>query len=240
VFTREFLAYLKKPFFIDTGPTKVSEKVSDIFYGYLVCFALSVLSIILLVVIDIIVSRYCDGFSVFTQLKSNQKNLKLRFGMYLIPLVVVAGPFMEEIIFRLPLKLKQTGIGLSLAVVVYRLIVPHFFRFDGMINYLGTAVALLVFLMTVFYFPPALLKSMREDYFGRFFYLSAIIFALVHISNFMPLRPSLVLIYPLYTLPQFFMGLSFGYIRMRHGFFSACVLHAMVNLPSALLIDFGS
>ncbi len=169
------------------------------------------------------------------QLKVNNRNLKNNLGNYIVPIIVMIGPFVEEIMFRLSFRLNKIGLGFCFAVIGYRLVVPHFYGFDGWMTYLGAVIALGILLLTLFLFPSSILEKIKEKYFAYLFYVSAIAFAFVHILNFRPLHYELLLFYPIYTLPQFFMGLCIGYIRIKHGFFSGWVLHALINLPFALL-----
>ena len=61
----------------------------------------------------------------------------------------------------------------------------------------------------------------EKSYFKWLYYLSAILFGLVHASNY-ELTESQNLLIPLIILPQLFLGFMLGYIRVRYGFFMAC------------------
>lgn len=70
------------------------------------------------------------------------------------------------------------------------------------------------------------------------FYTSAVLFALVHITNFES-STTVYLLTPLLVLPQLILGLLLGYIRVRLGLHWSMLLHACYNgilfLPVVIL-----
>lgn len=68
----------------------------------------------------------------------------------------------------------------------------------------------------------------HKSYFKGIFYLSAVLFALVHISNFES-QPMVYLLAPILVLPQLILGLILGYIRVRLGLLWSILLHASYN-----------
>ncbi|MBI3482866.1 MAG: CPBP family intramembrane metalloprotease [Bacteroidetes bacterium] len=197
-------------------------------------------SFFILKIIDTAILKYFYDFSILSQFEINNKKTLSKFGDYAIIIIPFVGPFIEEILFRLPLNFRQTSIGLAVALITYRFTGKHLFSFDPyeIYSYIRIGIALTVFMSVSFFFPLPWLEKIKESYFKWFFYLSAVLFALVHITNLAPYNHSALFFYPLYTLPQFFMGLVIGYLRVRQGFFSGWVLHALINLPSALVYFF--
>lgn len=65
------------------------------------------------------------------------------------------------------------------------------------------------------------------------YYISSLLFGLVHITNY-EWDNSMIPFMAIITLPQIFLGLLFGYIRMIYGFWYAVLLHALYN---AVLIN---
>lgn len=72
-------------------------------------------------------------------------------------------------------------------------------------------------------------KCIWEKFFPYIFYMSAVLFALIHISNFSEYKTYWWLA-PLYTLPQLIIGLALGYIRIKQGFMSSWFFHSCYNL----------
>ena len=67
------------------------------------------------------------------------------------------------------------------------------------------------------------------------FYFSALLFGFVHLANF-PFSLTILLLSPILVAPQIFLGLIFGYLRVRYGIFMGFLMHALHN---ALFIGIG-
>ena len=65
------------------------------------------------------------------------------------------------------------------------------------------------------------------------FYLSCLLFGIVHIYNF-PNADELMAVAPLLTFPQFFLGTILGFLRVRFGFWYNVLFHAIHN--AALIV----
>ncbi|RPH33885.1 MAG: CPBP family intramembrane metalloprotease [Bacteroidales bacterium] len=74
-----------------------------------------------------------------------------------------------------------------------------------------------------------------KRHYPLFFFFSAILFGLLYIFNFEGINVYNFIFTPLLVLPQIFMGLILGYIRVIYGFKYGVLLHAIVN-TSILLI----
>ena len=125
-------------------------------------------------------------------------------------LFVLLIPFIEELIFRLYLRLPQNIPLQSLIVIA---------SFTGQKN----KEKLKTFI-----------KQRWRTYYKIIFYAAAFIFALVHITNFEH-SAALLVFTPLLVAPQFIVGLFIGYLRVKYGFIWGFYLHALHNL-----ILFGS
>ena len=78
----------------------------------------------------------------------------------------------------------------------------------------------------IFRAPLTLFKQARL--FKIAFYAIGIIFAYVHLFNF-ELTTNVILFSPLLVAPQFFIGLIFGFIRVRFGLLWSIFLHSLYN-----------
>ncbi len=78
----------------------------------------------------------------------------------------------------------------------------------------------------IFRAPLTLLK--KKKYFKTGFYVIALLFGYIHISNY-ELNTSVLLFSPLLIAPQFFVGLYLGYIRVKFGLLWSIALHASYN-----------
>jgi Type II CAAX prenyl endopeptidase Rce1-like len=231
----EIVNYLKNPV-LNGNNTAIKEKVRDVFTTFIIYLLFALVSYLILTLIDKFIIEYFYNYSVLKQLKLHSQKINDLYGSYTFLVVVMLGPFLEEIIFRLPLKLEKLGIGLSIALLTYRYSGGHFLNFDlyNFNSYIRVAVTICLVVTTTILFPNGWIKIIKERHFKYFFYTSAFAFALIHITNLAPYKNQLFLFYPLFTLPQLIMGLAIGYIRMKHGFISGWGLHALINLPSVL------
>lgn len=122
----------------------------------------------------------------------NSELMKMPFGT-LILIGVVLVPFVEELIFRLPLKYNRNYL-LQFLIAIVALFAPAESK---------TAVY-------------AAVRRFWKRFFWVFFYLMTSAFAFVHIYNYVDAQ-HLLLWSPLLTMVQFITGLIIGYIRVRFG-----------------------
>lgn len=133
--------------------------------------------------------------------------------------VVIIGPIIEELVFRLHLSRRWNLIaGLMEWITIYKQKV------------LQKEAAQMV-------------KVKWDHYYSLFFYLNAAAFALIHMTNFQSIDVPLWVV-PLIVLPQFIAGLYFGYIRVKNGgLFWSIAMHALHNgilLAPVLLFELPS
>lgn len=161
-----------------------------------------------------------------------------RFGDYSLLYIVFLGPLLEELLFRLPLSFNKISIGVSFALISYRLSVNHILigiDYSNPYWYVKLVIALCVFYLTVRFLPGRWLTTLKENYLRHTFYFITAAFALLHITNFAPYNSHLIFFYPVFILPQFLMGMFLGYARLKYGFLFGAALHGLINLPFVLL-----
>ena len=78
----------------------------------------------------------------------------------------------------------------------------------------------------------------KEKQFKIGFYVFAILFGLVHITNF-KITPSVLLLAPILVMPQIFVGGFLGFIRVRFGLLWSIALHGSYN-GILMLISFAA
>ncbi|WP_346236611.1 CPBP family glutamic-type intramembrane protease [Niabella insulamsoli] len=176
--------------------------------------------------------------SIYKALHESNRLLAEQLGQFQFIAIVVVGPLIEELVFRLPLNGKRSFLGFSLSLA--------FFLLGGFYS-LGSAqldhklsvgiITSLVFyfFLMLFFSKKRFTEQNRDSYIKLLFYVSTVLFALSHISNFKPLQYSLIWLYPVYVLPQFIMGVGFAFARMRYGFGWAILLHMLVNTPFTII-----
>jgi Type II CAAX prenyl endopeptidase Rce1-like len=151
--------------------------------------------------------------------------------------VLLLGPFLEEIIFRLPLDLKKFHLTLSISTFCFLFVGDkwthmNIYSFGTWIKYI-----LILLVLVIFYnVKQKHLDVFREKYYGYFFYFLCISFGLMHITNFYKILPNnLIWMAPFFVLPQIFLGIFAGYIRIKNGFFWGLLMHIAFNTPTVLL-----
>lgn len=128
-------------------------------------------------------------------------------------LVGVGGPLIEELLFRLYLRFEHNFLIQPIVLI--------------------SAVAGKNTQLRVYKF----LYNKWQAYYPVIFYLSAVIFAIVHVSNY-EYSHRLLFLAPLLMAPQFIVGLFNGYLRVKYGLVWGFYLHALHNLiiVSALFV----
>lgn len=232
---KSMVKYLLRPTYDNLSTGNFGYKVKGTIVAYGIYITSVIILFLLLNLIDSLIIEHFFHHSIVEQMRLNKQNLQERLGQYTFLFVVLIGPFVEEVLFRLPLRLEKSGIALSVSIVIYHLMVEHFFAFEfnNPYSYGKVAIALIAFLLVRKVFPDSWLVMIKRKY-SVYFYFVAVAFALVHLTNFTPYNSSVLLFYPLFTLPQFLMGLSIGFVRMEYGFFYGFALHSLINLPSVL------
>lgn len=185
------------------------------------------------------------GFGVLTALglKMPAHALEgLKIGPGLALLIVLGAPIAEEIIFRGWLSGRLGGILGSL------------FFLPGLVALLASIglkaqpsiAADLRWAASAFFVIAALFAALlrrREAipwfrrHFAWFYYLAAVLFAAVHLSNFAGSRSPLLIAL---VLPQFVLGLILGYLRIRRGLWASMILHALHNSVFIGLVALGA
>lgn len=154
--------------------------------------------------------------------------------------VVVMAPIVEEIIFRLPLRPGTLRFFIPVSIATTYLL--DFLNVNPAIIFVvGFAL-----LGLNIYFAIRRLKFPRLQQLYRrlsrpLFYLSAILFGALHISNY---DSRVWMLMPLLVLPQCVLGLFFGFVRIRYGFGWAIFTHAFHNgclmAPFLIMLLLGS
>jgi hypothetical protein len=149
------------------------------------------------------------------------------------------GPLLEETVFRLPLSFRKIHIAIGFAVAVFLLIISV-----PITKTLGLNLRICVILLKlaipvgIFFIIKKLLPAnikLNEKAKKWLIITSMCLFGLMHIFNYSPLQWPIIWIYPIYVLPQFFMGWLMTYVRLKNGFIWGIALHCIINTGSMLL-----
>ena len=210
---RDFAAYLRRPVHQVPGSLKAPGAWRT--FG-----ALWLLDVVGLVVLLVVLTLYMKatglpGPDAFDQVPRE----------WLVPLVVLAAPVIEETVFRGWLAGRPRALWLLVGLGV--LAVAAMLLTDGSQTRLAVVGLVLLAMPLGWYL---LRKRAAPGWFVQFFpvifWATALVFGLVHLSNY----PSPGLLALPLVLPQVWAGLVFGFMRMRLGLASSMLAHAGANL----------
>ena len=151
---------------------------------------------------------------------------KNKWFLYLIPCLLV--PVVEELSCRLFLKKSLINSYISLSLITFILILlfqnRKIYTLDWYV--LNTLVFSFVIWTSLFSFKKYLANIKIAD--RTIFYASAVLFSLLHLSNYsFQINESPK--YLFLIIPQFFSGLLYGYIRVTNGITYSILLHSLHN-----------
>ena len=194
-------------------------------------FIIFIFKLILLV---ILVGIFKGFIYAFNAIPSNTlKNFHLSsFQAYL--LVALYIPIIEEVIFRLNLK-----ISLNNLIIFFAFLSGYFFyRIFKVENLNHPWIVILTFtLMIVLIYIKAkkseevdqFLSNFWKRYFAIIFHASCCIFAFLHLFNFEEIIPTLLFLSTVIVLPQLILAYALGFLRMNYGFQYNVIFHILYN-----------
>lgn len=233
---QEVVDYLRNPLY--KLPTKYTIKNNTTYFlkSYLWCFLSVVATTALLTALDKILVYCLEQPSIYQQFKQSNLDIKRSFGPYSIVIIVIVGPLIEEVVFRLPLAITKTGISLAISVLTFRLMGNSFASPDIKSNFYLISILLsaIILFLTKYTLQDKWLNSLKGNRFKYFFYILTIIFGLVHLSNVKAINFSILPFYPFFVLPQLVIGFFIANLRMQRGFVWGLFLHSAINLTSFL------
>lgn len=216
--------YLKRPYLIRI-PAKADKPISLLLKLAFICIVVGIGCGMLMGILIGLKLIPDPGPSVIDHKKMSK--------IVLFAMAVIWAPLSEELLFRAQLRRFTASIafiaficGAFLSVIVHTnwafLISPFIF----------------IILYLVYRYNLARSITLKFEFWERIFpwhfHLTAICFALVHLSNYEK-GISLLPLGILYTLPQLAVALVLGYTRMNYGLKYSIILHAMYNFFPVLL-----
>lgn len=233
----KFLNFIRSPSYFSNSPKRsFTGKLFDIARLYSLLYFFAILSGILIYLATLI-TNYDLNQNAVVDLVNNAPVLLVIF------LAVVNAPITEELTFRLLLRFSHKKLAIAASFIL--LFILGLFIEEIYIEVL--LPLLIIFGLFVFFLSRRFINKAKAEEFYRknmrkIFYFSIFAFAVIHINNYFDLGP-LILLIPIFVLPQFFAGLFLGYIRLNYGFMWTILTHAAYNLLTLIpfiLFSFGS
>ena len=205
------------------------EKIKYFAKGILLYFVLQICALLLMFLVDDFLIKKMGFTSIFKLMMESQKKIKGYYGIFM---VVILGPLVEELIFRLILVPKRRNIAIFTFVFSFLVLNKTYYiiKIDWLLLVSLVVSGLLSFLVF------NLLKRNPEieTAIGKrqkiITMVSVVLFGLLHIANIENLHWELALLYPVYALPQMILGYIFSVQRLKLGFIWGLLFHSMNNL----------
>jgi len=190
-------------------------------------------SILILFSIDIILGLVISTPLRYFHLFPLEK--EINNSVYIILKISLILPIIEELIFRLPLRISIRNLAISLSLVLFLIInKPNL--------YLACFLSILLFIILLFLLKKDSeifnsINSLSTRYFSCFFYFQALIFGFLHLTNY-NLDIQYFYLFPLFAISYVVAGCFLGYIRVRYnyGIYLCLTTHIVVNSLYCLIL----
>ena len=209
------------------------EKIKYFAKGILLCFVLQICALLLMFLVDEFLIKKMGFPSVFKLMIESQKKIKGYYGFFL---VVILGPLVEELIFRLILVPKRRNIAIITFVFSFLIMNKTYYLIE--IDWLLLVSLVVSGLLSFLVFNLLKRNPKIETAIGKrqktITMLSVVLFGLLHVANIENLHWELALLYPVYSLPQMILGYVSSVQRLKLGFVWGLLFHSMINLMAFL------
>ena len=190
-------------------------------------------SILILIAIDIIIGLLISMPLRYMELFPEQKEIDFSLNAYIKFSLLL--PIIEESIFRLPLRISRNNLAISFSLILFIIL-------NKLIIYLAISLSLslLIALFIVITIKPEILNkvnSLSQRYFLLFFYIQAIIFGFLHLTNY-KLDIQYFYLFPFFIIGYIVTGCFLGYLRVRYtyGIYLCIATHIAMNSLYCLLL----
>ena len=230
---KEVLGFVKKPIqYKEQDPFKVNLKR--------LCIVLRIDLILLNIVSTFFGVLSSMGLEEVFENHENVKMLTELPVWEIILFAIIILPFLEELFFRFPLKPRQWLF--YILIPLYIICIGGFFiDFSSFAKSITVVVTILISLIVFGVYHRRIIARFTRIWHQKFklvFYSTALLFALIHLTNYQ-LSLTVILLAPILVLPQFIGGILLGYIRLRSGFIWGFLLHALNNAILIIPISLG-
>jgi hypothetical protein len=224
---RDFILFLKNPSFGKQFDIKsISSFLKLIWISFLIILLIDIITGILITT----PLRYFNLFPSFKELKFTPLNI-LKITLVL--------PIIEELIFRLPLRISKANFITSFSIIIFMFL----YKLCLSKVYLAISLSLILFLLLYLNIKKESnflnkLSIFFTKYFRVVFLLQALIFGFLHLINF-KLDFKYFYLFPLFAISYISSGYFWGYIRVRYtsGIYVCIASHIVVNSIYCLILS---
>lgn len=205
----------------------VSEKIKNTLLSFLIgFFVIIVLILVIANPLDLLLTKFLHFESVNESISRSHKII-ITYPFYMMVFMV---PFVEELLFRLILKVNKFNISVFGGLVLYMILGGRISKFDihNFLNILFILVSIAASIVSYFYFPSNIIDYLNKRK-SWLITTSIVLFGLIHIFNIKVLYWQLIPFYPFFVFPQLIMGYFITNLRLKYGFLWGFLLHALFN-----------
>ena len=207
------------------------NKIKLIFYSFVFSFFLTLFSILLAILpADYFITKCLHYESVKSLI--HLSSVKIHILPFYLPLII--GPFFEEVLFRLILKINRLNFAVFILIFTYKVTGGKIIDFSFFQFYKELIFGLIMGCLAYYKFNYCIVTLFKK-YFKTITIISIISFGLMHIGNLSIIHYQLLPLYPIFVLPQIIMGYFITNIRLKYGFFWGVLFHSLINLTPVLL-----
>lgn len=217
IFSSEFISFLKLP------ANSFKEKPK---FNYTIVKQFFIFDFKLLFLFAILVTLMSFFFEDFKMVFSNRIYPKYS-NFQKLTLFILVLPFIEELAFRIGLKINKINISILLGgQLVYLMSIIDILTFSIIYK-----ISIMFFISLVSYILITnKLLNFLTKYFNYFVYYNIIMFGLVHAFNYSYSSYNHFLFIPILISFQTIMGAYLSYVRLKYSFFWGISLHIAHNL----------
>lgn len=149
--------------------------------------------------------------------------------------MILLGPIYEEISFRMGLNFKKNSFIISFLLIIFFLSGGTLFFNSIDVSYINNLVIRIIPLTILYflvnkYITQSHMVFLKRRYYNIIIWTFAIIFSVLHLSNYSPYEVSQIPFYILIVFAFFYISMTLSYIRIRHGLIYSIIFHCGWNL----------
>lgn len=208
------------------------QRIKYFILSFVLYFFFAIISVIIIHLTDYFITDILNQPSISEAFALSRK----RIDKYSLFTIIIITPFIEELLFRLPLVINKINISVFIGTLFF-ITIYKTSLFQLSIN----------FILTFFFFFMVLFFYNKFNVYIKFInnniklviIMSILFFGLIHILNLDNINIKIIPLYVIYILPQIFMGYFITNLRIKLGFIWGVLLHALINLIGSLSLIFN-
>lgn len=212
----------------------LKKKLFIFLQGIALFYLLALFSVMLMAGVDEFISKELNFPSIAKTFRESSFRIKEKYSPFFI---IIIGPFLEELLFRLILVPNIKNL------TFFTFILSVFISYGGVypkevdsklfiVVFVCLMLSWLLWIILSRYNEIEIYINSLQKYLVMVF---SLFFGLIHIGNVDKIYNELILLYPIYVLPQIIMGYFCSILRIKFGFMWGVGFHSFINGVTMLL-----